>query len=357
MEYALEYKIGQMVMTGFSGIAPDENTAVVKAIKEFHLGNVWLTDLPKKEGNIKSAAQVKKLVKGLNAHSEIPLFIAIDAEGGEVIRLKEEYGFPATFSAKSLGRINDPQLTFNEAQKTARLLRSLGINLNLAPVVDLALNPLNPSLAKKERCFSDYPESVYQHARAVITAHHEQGVFCCLKHFPGHGSTTNDSHLGFVDASATWERAELKPFSRLIKENLADAVLSAHILIKHLDDTYPATLSANIINGLLRSKIGYGGIVLSDDLLMGAIRHNYSQIEAIEQAVNAGVDILLYSKMEEGGENYAIGAINGLRYLYKKGRISQQRIDQSFRRIMRLKQKAEFSDINVSSLKTTNFTK
>ncbi len=339
MEYSLEEKIGQMVMSGFAGYELHENTTVFKAIKKYHLGNVWLTDSPAKEGNIKSADQLKTLIDGLNTMSGLPLLVAIDAEGGRVIRLKEEYGFPATFSAERIGRMDNPKQTFAEAQKIAILLRSLGININLAPVVDLAINPHNPSLANKERCFSDQPEIVYKHARAVIEAHHTQGVLCCLKHFPGHGSTAEDSHLGFVDASKTWSRTELEPYIRLLKDSLVDAIIPAHILINQMEPVHPATLSGNIINGLLRAEMGYDGLVISDDLLMGAIRQNYSQTEAIELAVNAGVDILLYSKMEQDGVNIAIEAIKKLKYLCEKGRIPSERIEQSFRRILRLKRR------------------
>ncbi len=339
MNYSLEYKIGQMVMTGFSGSELHENSPVINAIKEFHLGNIWLTDRSSNNGNIESPAQLKKLINKLNAFAEHTLFISIDAEGGQVIRLKEKYGFPSTYSAWALGRKNDRDFTFRESRKIANQLGGMGINFNLTPVVDLKINPLNPSLAEKDRCFSDDPEIVYTHAREVIEAHHEQGILCCLKHFPGHGSTAKDSHLGFVDASTTWSRVELEPYVKLLKDNLVDAIISAHIVIKQFDDTHPASLSGKTINGLLRTEMGYDGVVISDDLQMGAIQQNYTQTEAIELAINAGVDILLYSNMEENEENLPVKIIKTIKQLYKEKRIRPERIDQSFRRIIKLKEK------------------
>lgn len=337
MNYSLDYKIGQMVMTGFSGANFNEDSPIFKAVKDFQLGNIWLSDMSSKKGNIESPEQLKNLVSNLNALAAYPLLISIDAEGGQVIRLKEEYGFPATYSAWTLGQKNDPGFTFSESRKIAKRLRSLGINLNLTPVIDLKINPFNPSLAEKERCFSDDPEIVYTHAREVIEAHHEQGILCCLKHFPGHGSTAEDSHLGFVDASATWRRTELEPYVKLLKDNLVDAIISAHIMIKQFDDTHPASLSGKIINGLLRTDMGYDGVVISDDLQMGAIQKKYTQMEAIELAINAGVDILLYSNMEENEENLPAKIIKTIKQLYKEKRIRPERIDQSFRRIIKLK--------------------
>ncbi len=302
MEYSLEYKTGQMLLCGFRGKNAAAAKPIIRAIKNYHLGGVWLTDadspMGHTSGNIESPQQLQSLINDLKAASEVPLFVAIDAEGGQVIRLKEEYGFPQTLSAARLGRADDLQLTYRQAREIALRLEKLGINFNFAPVVDLAVNPANRALAGKERCFSDDPQTVIRHARQAIRANREMGILSCLKHFPGHGSAAGDTHLGFVDASARWTQEELLPFNTLIAEGLADAVLTSHLFIEQIDPQFPVTFSATAIEGLLRGESGFTGVVLSDDLHMGAIRQNYSLEETLMQAIMAGIDILVFSNLE-----------------------------------------------------------
>lgn len=341
MAYSLDQKIGQMVIVGFRGTVVNKDSPVIRAIRDGHLGGVWLTDndspMGKTIGNIESPRQLKQLISDLQSAAEIPLIVSIDAEGGQVVRLKEKYGFPKTFPASYLGQKNDLQLTYQQSRLIAEILYEAGINFNFSPVLDLNRNPDNPALGLKERCYSDDPQIVWQHALKVVEAHHEKNIKTCLKHFPGHGSARHDSHVGFVDVTETWSPDELSVYQNFINAGLADAILTAHVFHKEFDDRYPATLSRNIITALLREKIGFNGIVISDDMNMGAIQNNYSYEEAVELAILAGVDMILQSNVDHYQPDVAQVTMTIIKKLVHEGRISEERIEQSFLRIKRVK--------------------
>ncbi len=343
MDDSLDVKIGQMILVGFRGLEVQPHSPVIQAIRAYHLGGVWLVDhdspLGYTLGNIQSPVQVKKLIADLQAAARIPLFIAIDAEGGQIIRLKEKFGFPRTCSAQYLGEKNDPAFTFQQAHQMAIMLKALGINFNFAPVLDLNLQPDSPALGQKARCFSADPEIVLRHARQFIHAHHQVGVPCCLKHFPGHGSARADSHLGLVDVSQTWQRRELLPYQQLIQEKLADAILTAHVFIKQFDAQFPATLSQPIITQLLRTELAYSGLIITDDLNMGAIQKNFPYEQALELAINAGVDILLHANVDQYQADIVPQTVAIIKHLLKSGRIQIEQIERAFQRILAVKQK------------------
>jgi beta-N-acetylhexosaminidase len=225
-------------------------------------------------------------------------------------------------------------------------LARLGINLNLAPVVDLNVNPTNPIIGRLERSFSENPEEVIQHAERFIEAHHKQGVLCTLKHFPGHGSSVEDSHLGLVDVSSTWTPKELKPYQELIKKGMADAIMTAHVFNKHLDPDYPSTLSRRIITGILREKLNYDGVVISDDMQMGAISKIYGLETAISRAVEAGVDILAFANNSTFDSGIAGKAAGIIKKLVVSKKINLSRIEESSKRIAKLKMKMNASDLS-----------
>jgi beta-N-acetylhexosaminidase len=172
---------------------------------------------------------------------------------------------------------------------------------------------------------------------SYIAAHHQQGVLTTLKHFPGHGSSRSDSHLGFTDVSDTWTRNELEPYARIIEAGQADAVMTAHVFNTRLDKQYPATLSSATINGLLRGELGFDGVVISDDMQMAAITAHYGFETAIRKALEAGVDILVFGNNLRYDEEIVPRAIAVIRKLVDTGVVSEARIDQSWQRIMRLK--------------------
>jgi len=343
-EVDLRFKIGQMIMTGFMGYDIEESPSIVKDLKERHLGGVILFDFDLRTGrpkrNVQSPGQVKKLIEELKAHSSSPLLVAVDYEGGKINRLKERFGFPATLSHGKLGKKDDLNLTYNESSKMALTLSILGFNLNLAPVADIRVNKSNPVIAKLDRSFSASPDKVTEHSLAFIEGHREQGVLTSLKHFPGHGSSSTDSHLEMTDVTKTWSKKELIPFERIIKKSKADTVMTAHVFNANLDKKYPATLSKKIVTGILREELGFKGVVFSDDISMKAIVDNFNLETTLLKTVNAGVDIIItaYNRGVDG-EDIVGEIVLTLERLVKEGKISKERIDESYERIKGLKER------------------
>ena len=343
-EDRLDLWIGQMLMVGFRGTDLKQGDPFLQAVSDLHLGGVVLfdRDVPTRSPlrNIVSPQQVQKLTAQLQAVAEVPLLIAIDQEGGQIARLKVRHGFSATPSQAELGRWDDQERTRSSAREVGELLASLGINLNFAPVLDLAVNPENPIIATLERSYGAEPDRVERHARWTIEEFHRAGVLSAVKHFPGHGASKEDSHLGLPDVTHLWSETELEPFRNLMSEQLPDLVMMAHLYNAQWDETYPATLSFAVITGMLRQQLGFEGVVVSDDMKMGAIAQNYSLEESIELAVNAGVDILLFGNNSSSYDpQIAQKAFKILRKLVESGTLSRDRIQQSYERISDLKEK------------------
>jgi beta-N-acetylhexosaminidase len=341
-------KIGQMIMVGFRGLSVDDQSPIIRDIHAGRTGGVILFDYDVPSGspvrNIKSPEQVRALVEALKKASSVPLFVAIDQEGGKVDRLKEKFGFPPSVSEQYLGSLNDVETTQKYARITAETLLGLGINLNFAPVVDLDVNPDNPVIGKLERSFSADPKIVIEQSLAVIDAFHNCKVLSAIKHFPGHGSSTADSHKGFVDVTNTWSPVELKPFAAIIKSGKCDIVMTAHIFNGRLDPVWPATLSYKTITGLLREELGYSGVVVSDDMQMEAIRSFYDLETAIKMSILSGTDILLFANNSVYEEDIASRAVAVIEKLISDKVISPARIDESYNRIMKLKEKLGTGD-------------
>ncbi len=331
----LEVKIGQMIMVGFAGRYIGEQSTIYKAVKEKHIGSVVLF-----RPNIESPVQLLNLTRTLQAAAEYPMLIATDQEGGKVSRLTGNFSLPYNYSEQYLGTQNDLDATQAQGESTGQILSQFGINMNLAPVVDLNVNPRNPIIGRFERSYSADPAVVVNHAKAAIEGHRKHNVLCTLKHFPGHGSSTGDTHVGFVDVTDTWSEAELQPFAELAKQQSADAIMTAHIFNGKLDAARPATLSRNILTGILREKLGYQSVIISDDMHMRAIAGLYSNEEAVYFAIDAGVDILAISNNIPSSKKLsATSAVEIITKLVVDGKISPERIDQSFQRILALKNK------------------
>jgi beta-N-acetylhexosaminidase len=333
-EVSLDAMIAQMLLVGFTGSALAPGNPVIENVRSVGIGGVVLFDAA---GNIKSPGQLKALTTSLQKLAKVPLLVAVDQEGGNVARLKTKYGFPASVSQQYLGRMNNPALTRRYAATTARTLSEHGININLAPVVDLNTNPSNPIIGAKGRSFSANPAAVVSHALEVVRAHAERKVGCALKHFPGHGSSRADSHLGFVNVTGTWSARELEPFARIHRESACEALMTAHIYNAKLDKQYPATLSHRTITGLLREEMGYDGVVMTDDMQMKAITAHYPYPKAVELAVRAGVDIITIGSGSLYGANTAAHTVAIIRDLVRSGAVPASRIEQSYERIMLLK--------------------
>ncbi len=341
----LKRQIGQMLLIGFRGTEITENSYIVRAIKDLNIGGVILFDYdaPSKSfpRNIVSPKQTKNLITNLKKFSDTPLFIAIDAEGGKVNRLKEKYGFISVPSHQELGEKNNPEETKKISAALARQLSDLGFNVNLAPVVDLNLNPDNPIIGGIGRSFSNEPDKVIEQAVSFIDGHREQGIITAIKHFPGHGSSRNDSHLKMADVTDTYQNEELAPFEKIIEQKKADMVMTAHIVNKNIDPEHPATLSPLFIQSILREKLGFDGVVVSDDMQMDAVIEHYSFEQAIIRAVNAGCDLLIISNNCKIYDEQAPYKVRDIIFnAVKQGKISRQTITESYSRIQNLKTKS-----------------
>ena len=339
----LQEKIGQMLLVGFRGYEVKPGDPVARDAAERNLGGVIffdqeMADTQLQGRNIASPTQLKSLVDSLKSYTRTPLLISIDQEGGRVNRLKPDYGFSETFSHEELGNRNDLAFTFQHAEMIAKTLAGLGINLNLAPVVDLDANPNNPIIKGKKRSFHSDPEIVAQHAVEFAKAHRKHGVLICPKHFPGHGSATGDTHLGLVDVTKSWHERELIPFQRLIEAGLCDVMMTAHVFNANLDPERPATLSKKILQGILRDQLGYRGLIISDDMEMKAISGHYGLENAIQFGIEAGLDLLCFGNNMNYDANIGGKVMNIILQLVESGKISEARIDESFQRIMRLKE-------------------
>lgn len=332
----LRTRIGQMLLVGFRATSVDASTPIVADIIQHALGGVVLFD----RRNITSPTQLANLVTTLQAASHstplgAPLIVAVDEEGGNVARLSPKNGFPGTYSAATLGQRNDVAFTQAQAAAIAQTLASVGINLNLAPVVDLNLNRANRAIGGNGRSFSGDAGITSAHAAAFIAGHNAVGVRTAIKHFPGQGSAGGDTHLGVVDVTPTWTDYELLPFKNLLGQGIVDAIMTGHIYNARLDSVYPATLSYATVTGLLRESLGYGGVIISDDLNMAAIKSAYRYEDALALAIGAGVDILTVA--DQTGSGIVGHTIDIIAAHVKNGAISEARIDASYERITALK--------------------
>ncbi|MDR2767712.1 MAG: hypothetical protein LBB82_05230 [Treponema sp.] len=345
---ALKGKIAQMLLIGFRGTELDGNP-LYDDITRLGIGGVVLFDYDMPSGkrprNIDGAAgkaQLAKLCADIQkAAGGVKLFIAIDQEGGRVNRLRSFPAFAESKSARELAAAGSAALK-NTAEATGRFLSELGVNVNFAPCVDIDINPRNPIIGAYGRSFSADPEAVSRFAEVWIDAYSTYGVLSCPKHFPGHGSSRGDTHRGVVDVSATWSEAELVPYRRLIDWGQAEGklpfIMTSHVFNRNIDPRYPATLSKATLTGILRDRLGFTGLIVSDDLEMAAIKAQYDLETTLELAINAGVDILAFSN-NGSVFNPALAreVIDTVFHLVKTGRITPERIDVSFNRIMALK--------------------
>ncbi len=337
----LEEKVGQMMMVTFRGATANE--AAKTLIQEVGVGGIiyynWTNQLSSPE-------QVKYLSKSLQDLSKIPLFIAVDQEGGKVARLKE--GFTISPGNQAIGDSGDPKIAEQLAFVMGQEMKAVGINMNLAPVVDVNVNPLNPVIGS--RSYSNKPEIVVQYGRSALDGYHKAGVLTTLKHFPGHGDVAIDSHtdLPIVNKSMEeWEQTELYPFAKLAKET--DAIMTAHILVPSMDVDNCATLSKKVIS-YLRENIGFQGLVITDSLVMEGVLKQSKTIEmAAIQAINAGSDLLLFGGKMLNQERKELSP-EEIKHIHQSivdavnnGLILEERIDQAVRRILQAKKTFETS--------------
>ena len=303
--YTLDDDIGEMLLVGFRGVAIDSTDHIWRDLTHFRVGSVILFDYDAATGrrgrNITSRQQVQNLCSQLRSVRP-DLLIGIDQEGGRVSRLHARYGFPAVG----------------------------------APVADVDVNPDCPVIGKLERSFSASPERVTDCCRIWIEEQDRKGVASCMKHFPGHGSAKGDTHKGLVDVSGTWKGIELQPYRELVKT--VPMVMTAHVINRQLDaDGLPASLSPSI-TAYLRDTLGFNGVIVTDDLAMGAIVNEYSFEVALRMAIEAGADMLCLSN--NGGtydSEMVPKAVHIIKRLVADGTVSAERIHASAERVRALK--------------------
>jgi beta-N-acetylhexosaminidase len=349
----LRDKIGQMLIIGFQGKAIDESSPIAQSIDQDNIGGVILFDFNQQsqtfDKNIESPEQVKQLNQQLqnitqkankiHHRIDLPLFISVDYEGGIVNRLHPRYGFPDILSPKQIGQNSVGNANLSAALM-AKTLSSAGFNLNFFPELDVDVNPENPIIGKKERSFSKDPEVVTQFARIYSNQFIDNKIHCTYKHFPGHGSSIADSHLGFVDVTDTWNEHELIPFLKLLAQpKHCDMVMVAHIVNRKLDATgVPATLSYSMITGLLRHDLQFDGVVITDDMQMKAIADYYGLATAVTLSINAGTDMLIFGNQLGDKFQDPKELIDIIEKKVLSGEISEQRINEAYQRIVTMKQ-------------------
>lgn len=300
------------------------NSVMVETLKKYPAGGFAFF-----RKNIDNEKQLKKLIQDLKKLCSVVPFMAIDEEGGRIARIANHKNFNVP-KFKSAQAIAESGKTREAAATIGKYIKNLGFNFDFAPVADINTNPENIVIG--DRAFGSSPEFVSRNVSEYLDGLHSQGIIGSIKHFPGHGDTKADTHAGYVEISKTWEellQAELIPFIENL--NKTDTLMTAHITLKNITrDNLPASLSRELLTEKLRSELGYDGVIITDAMMMGAVKDNYTSSEAAVLAIEAGCDIILMPY------NYT-EAFNGILDAVKSGRISESRIDESVKRIMNLK--------------------
>lgn len=331
-EVPLKEMIGQMIMVSFEGTKPSDKWAkqIQLDISKKRIGGVLLL-----KKNVGTPKELKALIKSFNSKTNTPTLVAIDQEGGLVSRLTKKKGYKTYPSARKIGKEKNIQEAYNLYKEMATDLKSLGINYNLAPVVDITSSISN---FQKKRTFNEHPSIISSYAQSFIDAFNEVGVLTALKHFPGYGSSLTDSHKGKADTTHSWDFEELLPYYDSIKSNSTRSIMVGHTYLKKFDPIYPASLSHVIIQEILRDEMGYDGVVISDDFFMDGVTKDFSIEEQVILSVNAGVDILLFSNYFLSKKSTPRVITNIIQKAVKNGKIKKETIEKSYKRIIKMKE-------------------
>lgn len=338
-QMSLEEKIGQLIIGGFEGTTMTKDAK--QMIRDWKLGGIILF-----ANNLETPEQSMELLNGIkkeNKDHPLPLFISVDQEGGRVTRLPELSHLPTNLQ---IGQSGNEENAYKYGELLANQLHAFGFNMNFAPVLDVNSNPNNPVIGN--RSFGDDPQTVSDFGIQMMRAMQDSSIISAVKHFPGHGDTKEDSHESLPVINKTMEELstlELLPFEQAIS-NGVDIVMTAHILLPEIDADYPATLSPRVITNILREQLGYNGVVITDDLTMGAITNDYGVADASLLAIQAGVDLVLVA---HGPEPIA-ETIERIRDAVESGELTEERINESVTRIVKLKNKYELNEEPVESI-------
>ena len=312
----VDEKIGQLFIP-----AHTSSSRTLEWIEKYNIGGIWF-----------ARVEANKIAEDLNAWqraSKYPMLVTVDFEKGAGTYIDGATDLPIDMA---LGASRDPKLVYEAAKLTAQEARALGVHLNYAPVLDVNNNPRNPVI--NTRSYGEDPKLVARLATAAIRGYQENGLLATGKHFPGHGNTGTDTHaqIGVVASSPEeFESVELYPYREVLKNAKPSSIMSAHLWIQSVDaDTIPATLSKNVMTGILREKLQFDGLVLTDAMVMGGITKRYPFGVATVKALQAGCDIILFPGDLAKG-------IEAIREALKSGELTETRIDESVRRILRAK--------------------
>ncbi|TFB14227.1 beta-N-acetylhexosaminidase [Filobacillus milosensis] len=337
LDMSLDEKIGQLIMGGVSGTTLNDNDRSL--IKDYHLGGViFFSD------NLNNPSQIASLVndiKKTNSENPLPLLLGVDQEGGRVTRLPGIKSLPTN---EKIGEVNDLEFTFDFGELLGKQLNAFGFNINFAPVLDINSNPNNTVIG--DRAFGNTTEKVSNHGIQLMKGIESQQIIPVIKHFPGHGDTKADSHIELPVSRKSIEQLkelELKPFQNAIRDG-ADVVMIAHILYSKIDDSHPSSYSKPIITDLLREQLNYDGVVITDDMTMQAITKYVDIGQAAVKSIQAGSDIIMVAH----DYNEITNAYNSIKKAVENGEITEERIDQSVKRIMQLKEKYKVSRKSVT---------
>lgn len=343
---SLELMAGQMILTGFRGTDASDSGAILADIRAGYVGGVILfardVALGTADRNILSPKQLNELTDQLHTtaaagSSGLPLIISIDQEGGRVARLTPARGFTQSLSAEQLAATSSLRQIREAGREIGQELHKYGINVDFAPVVDVNVNPDNPAIGKLGRSFGATPELVSTYALTFLRGLQSTGVTGCIKHFPGHGSAFNDSHLGITDITGTWSENELQPFRDIILSGACRMVMTGHLFHSRLDSAHPATLSPYILTRMLRQQLGFEGVIITDDMQMRALSDQYKLEDSAILAVAAGADIILVGNNLSYEPDAARRIHAALLALAAQSPDFRRRIEESFARIVELK--------------------
>ncbi|MGG7324899.1 beta-N-acetylhexosaminidase [Clostridium baratii] len=326
---SLDEKIGQLVISGFYGTTLDEN--ILKLIKENKISGVILFNRNIKDSN--TLLSLNNSLKESNKNNKLPLFISVDEEGGSVTRMPKD--IKRLHTNKYIGGLNNKDLSCKVGEILGEQLSYFGFNMNFAPVLDINSNPNNPVIG--DRSFGNNKDTVAILGTSTMKGIQSKNIISVVKHFPGHGDTSVDSHVNLPVVNYDINRLnsfEFFPFKTAI-QNGTDAVMVGHILLPKIDSKYPSSMSYEIVTNILRKDLGFNGLVVSDDMTMGAITENYSIEEASIKAINAGVDLLLVCQKYENTEN----VLKALKEAALNGTISKERLDNALYNIISIKKK------------------
>lgn len=348
---SLDEKIGQLVISGFYGTTLDEN--ILKLIKENKISGVILFNRNVKDSN--TLLSLNNSLKESNKNNKLPLFISVDEEGGSVTRMPKDIKRLPT--NKYIGSLNNKDLSYKVGEILGEQLSYFGFNMNFAPVLDINSNPNNPVIG--DRSFGNNKDIVASLGTSTMKGIQSKNIISVVKHFPGHGDTSVDSHVNLPVVNYDINRLnsfEFVPFKTAI-QNGAYAVMVGHILLPKIDNKYPSSMSYEIVTNILRKDLGFNGLIVSDDMTMGAITENYSIEEAAVKSINAGVDLLLVCQKYENTEN----VLKALKEAVLNGTISKERLDNALYNIISIKKKYLLnkepkSDITINTInkKITN---